>query len=161
LGIGQHVAIVGVGLAHAELGGLLLQPVGTARAQRRKFEAGQADDGFAVDLAEPAQTDHADADRAHRLLLPTLECFLSVQNGSTVSSRAMTILPAVSPQSTGSTAPVMAAAASEHRKAATLATSSGSTMRPSGYQRTSSSRTFGLRDARSSHSGVRTVPGRM
>jgi hypothetical protein len=69
LGISEHVAIVGVGLAHAELGGLLLQPVGTARAQRREFEARHADDGLAVDLAEPAQTDHADADRAHRLLL--------------------------------------------------------------------------------------------
>ena len=67
LGIGKHVAVVGIGLAHAELGGLLLQPVRAARAQRREFEARHADDGFAMDLAEPAQTDHADADRAHRL----------------------------------------------------------------------------------------------
>ena len=67
LGIGKHVAVVGIGLAHAELGRLLLQPVRAARAQRREFEARHADDGFAVDLAEPAQTDHADADRAHRL----------------------------------------------------------------------------------------------
>ena len=49
----------------------------------------------------------------------------------------MTILPAVSPQSTGSATPVIAAAASEARKATARATSTGSTMRPSGYQRSS------------------------
>ena len=42
---------------------------------------------------------------------------IPLQKSSSVSSRAMTILPAVSPQSTGSATPVMAAAASEARKA--------------------------------------------
>jgi len=57
------------------------------------------------------------------------------QNSSTVSSRAMTMLPAERPQSTGRTAPVIAAAASEARNPAARATSTGSAMRPSGYQR--------------------------
>src|SRR6478752_5107071 len=56
----------------------------------------------------------------------------------------MTILPAVSPQSTGSATPVTAEAASEARKATTRATSSGSTMRPSGYQRASFASTSGF-----------------
>ena len=64
---------------------------------------------------------------------------------SSVSSRAMTMLPAVSPQSTGSTTPVIADAASEARNATARMTSIGSTMRPSGYQRSSCVRTSGLR----------------
>ena len=69
------------------------------------------------------------------------------------------MFPADSPQSTGRTAPVMAEAASEARKATARATSTGSTMRPSGYQRSSCLSTSGLRRARSFQSGVRTVPG--
>ena len=57
----------------------------------------------------------------------------------------MTMLPAVSPQSTGSTAPVIAAAASEARNATARAMSIGSTTRPSGYHCVSLSRISGSR----------------
>ena len=56
----------------------------------------------------------------------------------------MTMLPDVNPQSTGKATPVIADAASEARNPTALATSTGSTMRPSGYQRLSVSRTFGI-----------------
>ena len=46
----------------------------------------------------------------------------------------MTMLPDMRPQSTGRAAPVTALARSEARKPMTRATSSGSTMRPNGYQ---------------------------
>jgi hypothetical protein len=71
----------------------------------------------------------------------------------------MTMLPAVRPQSTGMVAPVTALARSDARNAMTRATSSGSTIRPSGYQRSSVFKTFGSLACRSAQMGVRTVPG--
>ena len=55
----------------------------------------------------------------------------------------------------------MADAASEARNATARATSTGSTIRPRGYQRSSWRSTSGLRRTRSFQSGVRTVPGRL
>src|SRR5262249_17643789 len=60
----------------------------------------------------------------------SIGCF---QNDSSVSSEAIRRFPAKSPQSTGRTAPVIAAAASEAKKSAASAISFGSTIRPSGY----------------------------
>src|SRR5690606_8749078 len=151
LGVGKHLVIVAIELLDAELlpeGG---EALAGARAQRMKFETGNASDGLAVDFTEPSEADDADTQPIHAQ---------SFQKSSRVSSRAITMLPAVRPQSTGMTAPVMALAASEARKAITRATSSGSTMRPSGYQRSRVLRTCGSFFVRSTHSGVRTVPGR-
>ena len=137
LGVGEQLAVVGEGLLHAEFLGELGEPAFGARAERRKLEVRDADDRLAMDLAEPAEPDDADAQPVQSVLPP--------QKSSSVSSRAITMLPAVSPQSTGSTTPVIADAASEARKATARITSIGSTMRPSGYQRVQLLSTSGLR----------------
>ena len=67
VGIGQHVVIVAVELLDAELLAHRGQPVGRARAEGREFEVGNAGDGLGMDLAEPAQPDHADAQTVHHL----------------------------------------------------------------------------------------------
>ena len=106
--VGEQLAVVGIGLLHAELLGERGETAFGARAERGKLEIGDADDGVAMDLAEPAEPDDADPQPVQSVLR---------QKSSSVISRAMTILPAVSPQSTGSTTPVIADAASEARKA--------------------------------------------
>ena len=78
---------------------------------------------------------------------------------SITSSRVITPLPAVRPPSTGKTAPVIQSAASEARKATACAMSSGSPMRPNGYQRSSRSKKLGSRACRSSWTDVRIEPG--
>ena len=52
--VGEHFAVVAIRLLDGELFGLLRQPVRRARAQRGKFQVRNADDGPAVDFAEPA-----------------------------------------------------------------------------------------------------------
>ena len=69
------------------------------------------------------------------------------------------MLPAVSPQSTGSSIPVIADAKSEARNATAFATSLGSAIRASGYQRIKVFRTCGSLAARAFQIGVLTVPG--
>ena len=65
LGIGEQVAIVAIGLGHAELRRHRGQALGRARAQRGELEVRNADDRLAVDLAEPAEADHADSQPLH------------------------------------------------------------------------------------------------
>ena len=65
LGIGQQVAIVAIGLGHAELPGQRCESLGRARAERGELEVRNADDRLTVDLAEPAEPDHADSKPLH------------------------------------------------------------------------------------------------
>src|SRR5215218_144650 len=78
-----------------------------------------------------------------------------------IISSIICMLPAVSPPSTGSTAPVIQAASSEAKNRAAPATSSGSPTRPNGYHFVRRSKTSGFALLRSSQAGVRKVPGAM
>src|SRR5699024_10773985 len=132
----QHLPIVAIEFGDAELPAHLRQPLRGAGAEGRQLQVRYAGDGFGMDLPEPAEADHAHPQSVHGVLL---------QKSSSVSSRDMTMFPAVRPQSTGMAAPVTALAASEARKAMTRATSPGSTILPSGYQRSRRFRTSGSR----------------
>ena len=68
LRIGQHVVVVAVELLDAELLAHGGEAVGRARAERGEFEVGHAGDGLGVDLAEPAEPDHPDAQTVHEYL---------------------------------------------------------------------------------------------
>ena len=72
LGIGEQVAIVGRRFLHAELGRHSLEPLRRARAERGKLEIRNADDRLAMDLAEPAESDHGNANPVQGLLLRML-----------------------------------------------------------------------------------------
>ena len=65
LGVGEQVVIVAVGLGDAELRRHRVEALRRARAQRGELEVRDADDRLAVDLAEPAEADHADAQPLH------------------------------------------------------------------------------------------------
>ena len=65
LGIGQQVAIVAIGLGHAELPGHRCESLGRARAERGELDVRNADDRLTVDLTEPAEADHADSKPLH------------------------------------------------------------------------------------------------
>ncbi len=78
---------------------------------------------------------------------------------SVCSSCAIRPLPAPRPPSTGRQIPVIQRAASEARKATASATSSGSPMRRSGYQRPTVSRTLGSAAILPSQEAVRMEPG--
>ena len=65
VGIGQHVVVVAVELLHPELLAHGGEPVGRAGAERGQFQVGNAGDGLGVDLAEPAESDHPDAQTVH------------------------------------------------------------------------------------------------
>ena len=67
--VGQHVAVVEAGLLHAKFFRLGFQPGGRAGAEGGEFQISDAPDRLAVNLAEPAQPDHANAQSLHAILL--------------------------------------------------------------------------------------------
>ena len=66
--IGEQVVVVAIELLHPELFAHGGEPVGRARAERGEFQIGDAGDGLGMDLAEPAEPDHPDAQTIHEIL---------------------------------------------------------------------------------------------